>query len=190
VVPWPDWGSSQGDQPSYGGGWDPGTPNSEPACPDEYTLLNDANVQAGFQDLMLRSNPDAPMLDRREQGGFLKNNGDGTFGITLFPPEWGSTSCGINVPPGAVIPPGTIALVHTHPYTRGEPQTGCDFQELPNGIRMPLNYNGDTSNYDDKTMAELRKHYPQLVGIVLDKDNIIVYDGDPTRNMRIGRCGY
>jgi hypothetical protein len=139
---------------------------------------------------MQRSNPDAQMKDRREQGGFLVNHGDGTFGIVPFPPEWSSDPCKINVPDNITSPPGTVALVHTHPYSYHEPLTSCPYQSLPNGTKMPQNYNGDTSVDDDETMAALVARYPGLVGIVLDKDHLIVYDGDTSHTQYIPRCGY
>jgi hypothetical protein len=185
------WNASLGDGPSYGGGYDPGTPpESEGPCPPEFTVLNDPDVQAGFADLWQRSNADAPMKDRREQGGFLVNHGDGTFGLVPFPPEWASDPCQIRIPATFSSPPNTFAIVHTHPYAYHETLTSCDYQQLPGGIKLPVVYNGDTSFDDDSTMLRLRQDYPGLIGLVLDKDKIIAYNGDAMENRPISRCGY
>jgi hypothetical protein len=159
-------------------------------CSTGLATLDDPEVQSGLCDLWRRSNPEAPMADRREQGGWLVRVGD-DFMLDPFPPEWISQPCALTPPEDFQSPPGTIAMVHTHPYARREPLTSCDKQELPGGLSMYINYSGDPSIDDDSTMLDLRSRYPNLIGLVIDQDQIIAYTGSPVDEpSRYPRCGY
>lgn len=186
------WGS-QGDyyDPTYGGGsgYDPGTPD-EP-CATGLSVIDNPETQYGFDRLWSQSGFEKPMAERREQGAWLIQHADGTVGWQEFPSTWVRTPCGIDAPSTFVIPEGTIAMVHTHPYSRGELLAQCEKQELPGGMSLYTNYSGNSSIADDDFIKSIRETVaPNLVGIVIDNDEILGYDGSGGEPQRIPRCGY
>ena len=110
--------------------------------------------------------------------------------IVLFSSTFTSDPCQIHVPATFSSPPNTIGLVHSHPYKAHELLTNCGTATLWNGRKAYQSYNGDTSFDDDATLRALRARYPNLLGIVIDKDHIIAYDGNPQDSQYIPRCGY
>jgi len=176
-----------------GGGDDPNPPPDP--CTTGAPTIDSPAVQKGFEDLWNRSNygPDVPMSQRREQGGWLIQNADGSFHIQPFPTSWRSTPCMIDMPNPLPVPPGAIAMVHTHPYRNGERLTACDLQETPWGFSAPITYRNDPSTDDEQVLRDLRVNSPQFGGIIIDADKIVAYtggEGAPGTEARFDRCGY
>ncbi|HSU15615.1 hypothetical protein [Longimicrobium sp.] len=188
VAPTP---SSDPAAPSSGGsgGTNPPPDTAQP-CHTGYAMLDDPKVQRRMRELFARSNPDSAMSRRREQGGWLVRLADGTFDVTPFPADWPSDPCQITVPAQFSSPPNTVGMLHSHPYSAGERLTNCPRQPLWNGTSAVLNYSGDTSLADDATMLALRSRYPSLMGIMIDKDHIVAYNGNPAESLPVKRCGY
>jgi hypothetical protein len=156
-------------------------------------VIDSPEVQDGFKDLWARSNygPNVPMSERREQGGWLLRNPDGTFRIEPFPSSWANGPCEINLPNPLTVPAGAVALVHTHPYRNGERLTSCDSQPTPWGS-MPLTYRNDSSFDDDRVIRAIRQTRPEVIAIIIDAEKIVPFDGSDsdTDEDKLDRCGY
>lgn len=158
-------------------------------------VLDDPQVQAGFQDLWARSNPDAEMSQRLEKGGWIMQTATG-YTIQPFPDDWTIGSCGIDLPPDALPPAGAIGWVHTHPFTKGDRNTACDTLtfRLPNGqtVTYVQKYENNPSDYDG--VASIKFGFG---GYIMDKDKITEFIGDRynqpdnyTVTNQVNRCGY
>ncbi|HEU0055562.1 MAG TPA: hypothetical protein VFQ39_20380 [Longimicrobium sp.] len=179
------------------GGGDPdpagsGGADEDDPCNTGLLMLDAPGTQEGFASIWSKSGFGLPMAQRRERGGWLIRDPDGSFRLQEFPDSWQTHPCQINVPASATVPAGAVALVHTHPYSRGEQLTGCPTQSIPGVGSFHVNYTGDSSIPDDSTMLRLREHVsPAMIGIMIDNDEIVAYNGssaaEPTRRPR---CGY
>lgn len=191
---WPR-GDDPGEEDDPGAGEDPGSGESPPSpddpCNTGYAALDHPEVQAGFANLWSSSYPSAAMADRRERGGWLMQRPDGSHFIQSFPESWPSTSCGIEIPDGILPPNGTVAMVHTHPYERGEVLTGCGGARLNDRIVIYPKYEVEPSPDDFEAMENLRTipGVEDLIGIVLDAEKIHAYTGTG-ETMDFPRCGY
>jgi hypothetical protein len=99
----------------------------------------------------------------------------------------------IEMPNPLPVPPGAIAMVHTHPYRNGERLTACDLQETPWGFSAPITYRNEPSTDDEQVLRDLRVNSPQFGGIIIDADKIVAYtggEGAPGTEARFDRCGY
>jgi hypothetical protein len=161
-----------------GGGETPTDPQETPsdtACNTTDPVVNVIAVQTGFEELWKRSNFEAngviqPQSERREQGGFIISTSAGYI-FQSFPSDWSYGPCSIGFPPDFVPPAGTVAWVHTHPFTLGEQQTSCG-EVLP-GSGLYQNYAGKSSDGDNKTSA----HWG-IPGYLLDADHIARFTSD------------
>ncbi len=187
-----------GTSPGTGGGSPGPTPvpadsASRTPCDTKDPIVDTPAVQAGMDALWKDSNPDAPMAQRRERGGWILSTATG-YAFQPFPSSWTIGACGIDIPAGSTVPPGAVAWVHTHPYAKGEKLTACDSTTIVIGgqaITAYTTYLNDPSGYDGD--ASLAFGVP---GIMIDKDGITRFDGDSasqdrlTIQARFGRCGY
>lgn len=176
-----------------------GDPNPPPdttkPCATDHGLLNDAVVQQKFSEAWEASRYDAPMDQRKEQGGWILQTPDGLLTAEPFPALWRATPCGIEFPPDAWPPPGALAMYHTHPFKRGDLLTGCSPQDLPGGQKMFVIYSNESSVADDSALMSFRhRGATNLIGLILDADQITAYDGTGLQTEEhqrvIGRCGY
>lgn len=189
------WGG--GDDPwnwNGGGGTDPYPPaDTTRPCQTNYPLLDDSVVQQKFAEAWEASNYGAPMNDRREQGGWIIRTPDGRLTAQPFPATWPAYQCGIDIPNDALAPVGALAMYHTHPFKRGDRLTGCDPQVLPGGGRVFINYRNESSIADDSALVGFRRrNAPDLIGLILDADSIIAFDGSgvQSHDIKVERCGY
>lgn len=169
---------------------DPGIP-----CDTPDPVVNSTAVQAGCDRLWSGSNPDAPMADRRERGGWVVQR-DGGYVLEPYPDDWTQGACGIDPPPNTVPPAGAVAWVHTHPYSRGESLTICTPTRFELGGRTYLVY----ETYQNLPSGEdaLTAEGWNLRGYILDKDAITGFLPDLTTTRtddfeitsQIARCGY
>lgn len=157
-------------------------------------MIDSPEVQAGFTDLWARSGYGKPMAERREQGGWLMRRLDGSYYMRMFPEDWAAGPCGIDLPPGTLPPDGAVAKVHTHPFHRGERLTECPRQEIPGMGSFHVNYKNESSEADDRELRRFRSipGAQNLIGIIIDHDQIIAYDGSgtPEGEVKLDRCGY
>lgn len=194
LVPWPDWGSSQGDAPSYGGGWDPGEPDQGGPCQTGSPAVDTPEVQASMDEMYQASNPAAPLGDRKEQYGWLVQRDDGSF--RLHPLGISGNVCGLdaNVPWPEEGPQAIVAFVHTHPYKVGEIVPACG--EDVNRVSSFGVYESEPSDFDRRTSLDLGKAMglppgQGVPGMILDGDNIVVFSGtDRSKDAVVPRCGY
>lgn len=176
-------GTSGGETPS-----DPQETPSDTACNTPDPLVNAVTVQAGFEELWKKSNFEVngvvqPQSERREQGGFIISTSAG-YVFESFPSDWSYGPCSIGFPPDFVPPAGTVAWVHTHPFTLGEQQTSCG--EVIPGSGLYQNYAGKSSDGDNKTSA----HWG-VPGYLLDADHIARFTSDEAAaDVPFGRCAY
>jgi hypothetical protein len=179
--------------------WDPDCSENPPpppadTCNTADSVIEDPSIQAAFDTVWNQSNFGAPMADRREQGGWIFSDGSGGFRFEPFPAAWTRGPCSIDVPPGAMPPANAVGWVHTHPYTRGERLTECDWQPTPIG-KFPVDYNGLTSEDDDNLQARWRAATPagaSFTGYMIDADQITKFTGEGTLDteQKFPRCGY
>jgi hypothetical protein len=131
------------------------------------------------------------MADRREQGGWILNDGAGGYRFQAFPAEWAREPCAIDIAPGTTPPSGTVAWVHTHPYALGEKLTSCEAQVTQYGT-FHLNYTGESSKDDDRVQTYWTGLGYGLRAYIMDGSGIVQYDGsgDRTRDVKHARCGF
>jgi hypothetical protein len=195
----------------------PGSPRSSPGdgddpppsdtCQTGDPALDSPGVQKGLKDLWTRSNPDAPQSQRLEQGGWIVQESDGSYRMAPFSSSV-QGPCSINGNMNA--PPGAVAWVHTHPFTRGEVQTICGAIKTPDpsapgGFRDAVGPNGQPIYpvYDNKPsfpdrelMSDINNLHAQLghsllSGVIIDADQTTIYTENPGDNpVILTRCGY
>lgn len=193
VVPWVDWGSSMGDAPSYGGYYDPGTPDAGGPCNTGAPVFDNIKVQQGMSKLWDESNYEATAIgDRREHFGWIVQNADGSY--DLWDAGVAGTVCGYDgdVPYPPQGPDAIVAFVHTHPYDNGENVPTCTASS--HQVTGVGEYHSQASDYDRDTSIQLGKALGRtgpLSGVILDADNITVFTGnDTSKDGGTPRCGY
>ena len=187
-----DPGNTDGENPGGGGGDspppDPQETPTDTTCKTSDPLLNSQPVQAAFEDLWKDSNYEVngivqPQSERRERGGFIIQTGNG-YTVQPFPADWIYGPCSIAFPLDYRPPAGTVAYVHTHPFTYGEKQTSCD--PVVPGTSLYQNYPGRSSDGDNKTAG----HWG-ISGYLLDADHIARFTADEaSADVPFGRCAY
>ena len=102
------------------------TPCSEKDFGDEelQAIMESLDEQGILQDLMDDSNATSNQSDRREQGGWIVQNNDGTIDIVRFHEVPGADieyrNTGIRGTRPDHMPDNAIARIHTHPFKHGE----------------------------------------------------------------------
>lgn len=202
IPPCMDGGGCGGSEPVAGVGGGGGTPcldcfpPEDDPCKTGYPLLDDTVTQNALRLLWNRSNygPNIPMLDRWERGGWLvRDPVTLVYRFEIFPDEW-SQNCRILVPEGTRPPPHTVALVHSHPFRRGERMTTCPGLRIGE-VEFKLPYRNATSFDDDSTIIAINTKEREaggaggLVGIMIDADSITAFSSTNDQ-VKIGRCGY
>jgi hypothetical protein len=189
-----------------GGGGAPPPPEEEDRCKTGEPALDDPAVQAGLASLWQRSNPLASQDQRLEQGGWIIQNADGSYGMAPFHVAV-QGPCTIN---GNLNPPaGAVAFVHTHPFARQERQVACGALQTRDPVTggwrdqigadgQPIypNYSNRPSLPDHELMSDLNSTLAAtgrdlLVGVVIDANQSTVYTenpGDGYASRR--RCAY
>ena len=186
-----------------GGGEEP--PPSD-TCRTGDPAFDSPDVKQGLNDLWTRSNPEAPQAQRLEQGAWIIQRPDGSYGMTPFSVSTQSP-CGINGNFNA--PQGAVGWVHTHPFTAGEVQTICGALKQPDpatgGWRDVIGTNGQPvypvysnrpSIPDRELMSDLnavmgRLGRNPLAGVIIDANQTTVYSENPgDGTTTFPRCGY
>jgi hypothetical protein len=164
-------------------------------------------VKQGLKELWARSNASALQAQRLEQAAWIIQNPDGTFGMAPFSVT-AQGPCRVNGNFNA--PPGAVAWVHTHPFTRDEVQTICGALKQPDptapgGYRDVLGPNGqpvypvyrnnpsitDRELLSDVNDAMTRAGRDQLAGVIIDANRTTVYTEIPGDSpTAFPRCGY
>lgn len=179
------------DDPGIRGGGAEPTDTADCATGDP--IIDSPAVQAGFEDIWKRSNPEAPMSQRIERGGWVIRTATG-YAFQAWPDVWSINQCGIDVPAGTMPPAGAVAWVHTHPYAYREKMTGCESLTLRVGGQLMTvyqDYLNQPSDYDGEVSTGWN-----LAGYVIDKAGISEFVGDPASQYkvriveRVNRCGY
>jgi hypothetical protein len=189
------WGGSE-DPWSWdgGGGADPNPPEDtiKNPCNTPYPLLNDTAIQVKFAEAWAASGYETlPVQERREHGGWIMVTPEGTLTVQEFPATWHTTPCGIDMPRDAWPPAGTLAMFHTHPFAVGDRLTSCEQVDLPGGRRGFMNYRNESSFADDSALRYFRNMgAPALIGIIIDANKIIAYNGTAAGQTSVDRCGY
>jgi hypothetical protein len=192
-----------------GGGGGTTQPPDPPAdtCLTGDEAFDDPAVKQGLNDLWTRSNPAAAQAQRLEQGGWIVRNWDGSYSMAPFTVT-AQGPCSIKGNFNA--PAGTVAWVHTHPFTSGEVQTICGALKLrdpyaPGGFRDAIGPSGqpvypvyrntpsipDRELMSDVNALQAALGRDQLAGVIIDANQTTVYtentsDGTTT----LPRCGY
>jgi hypothetical protein len=169
-------------------------------------VLDSPSVQAGLADLWTRSNPSAPQAERLEQGGWIVQNADGSYGMAPFIVH-SQGPCGIN---GNYNPPSNaVAWVHTHPFTTGERMVSCGaYKERdpatgawsdvigPDGRPVYPEYRNRPSIDDHEAVSDMNNALATvgrnlLVGVVIDHEQSSVYNENAAEGYTYyPRCGY
>lgn len=190
-----------GTDPGTGGGTDPppsGCPEWDPDCdqqapqPDTCNtgdpVIDSPAVQEGFAELWAQSNPDQPMENRVERGGWMASDGAGGYRIVPFQ-EVSSNACEIIVDLSNR-PGDAVGFVHTHPYESGVPMRVCEGQMMF-GRMVYETYTNEPSDYDGRAASTLG-----MPGYIIDYDKITKFIGNPEANWDFEivssntRCGY
>jgi hypothetical protein len=146
------------------------------------------DLAPGFEALWELSNPEAENFAQRlEQNAIaspaiLPGGGwEWIFGI--IPQDWYSVQNwhigDFTIPESEHIPHGSI-LIHTHPFYHGE-----EFLDSEAFVILE-----DESAPSHKDWAALDTHPSITVGIILDKDMIMVFDSDSDQHTSYDRCSY
>jgi hypothetical protein len=151
-------------------------------CNTSDPILNSPDFATGAQSLWAQSNygPSTPQADRREQYSWIVQT---STGYSFVPIGTTPQPCGMGSAEYLSPPPGTVAFIHTHPWTDGEMQTTC-------GPRQ-ARYFGLPSEDDVAAAAQLT-----LPGYILDTKRITQFDGNsgpaPANAIQsqTPRCGY
>lgn len=134
------------------------------------------NSQAA-QDLWTSSNFFEGIFEtRREQVGFLLPPGPFPGGSFQLAGNLDSTPCNAAFDHPGPLPEGTI-LVHTHPWSAGEPQFVCG---------GPAAYHNEPGPGDADALQALGL----TDGAVMDADGIVVFDVDGNWQFVDEKCGY
>lgn len=188
----------------------PPPPTTEPlpsdTCRTGEPALDAPAVKAGLKDLWDRSNPNAPQAQRLEQGAWIVQNADGSYGMAPFATSL-QGPCNINGNYNP--PPNAIAWVHTHPFTAGETMTICGAYKTrdpatgawrdiigPDGRPVYPVYNNRPSIDDHGTMADMNETLAMngrdiLMGVVIDHQQTSIYNESTAAGYTIrSRCGY
>jgi hypothetical protein len=169
-------------------------------------VLNDAAVQAGFKDLWNQSGYSLEQHQRREAGAWVVRDPSGSHRL-VYLADAVSTACSINGNWNA--PEGTVAFVHTHPFTSREVMTACGpiTRRLSDGREVPLigkdgapvyhRYGNGPSPADRDLLQNVvngvRKLQgkPALEGFVIDNERITRFTGtNDMKDQGYDRCGY
>lgn len=189
-----------------GGGPGAGTELPPDTCRTGEPVLDDPAVRAGLKDLWTRSNPDSGQAKRLEQGAWLVRNGDGSYGLMPFSVT-AQGPCGING--NLVAPAGTLAFVHTHPFSAREVQAICGaikqfdpvtggFRDVigPGGVPVYPVYSNRPSIPDHDLMRAINRArtdlgMDELWGLIIDANQTTLYTFDPNdAPIAFRRCGY
>lgn len=185
-----------GGGPGGDGGDDDGEePPPADTCRTGDPALDSPAVKQGLKDLWARSNPTLAQAQRLEQAAWILQNPDGTFRMATFSVTV-QGPCGVNGNLNA--PPGAVAWVHTHPFTRNEVQTICGALKQPDptapgGYRDVLGPNGqpvypvyrnlpsipDRELLQDMNDAMTLVGRDQLSGVIIDANQTTVYSENP-----------
>lgn len=157
-------------------------------CQTGIPIVDSITNQIVFEQLWEYSNVDDAILSNRsEQGGFITEESDGTYGFTPFPSDWQYAACSISPPSDWIndLPQNTVAYVHTHPFFTGEdtrPVCGSDGDE---------SYTSGASQEDYETLVAMANQLSNynIKGIVIDGGGITVFDALQNINTE-NRCGY
>jgi hypothetical protein len=190
--------------PPSGGGGGTSLPDT---CQTGDPVLDSPAVRQMLNDLWRRSNPSAPQSQRLEQGGWIVQNPDGTFGTMPLTGITAQGPCEING--NFNPPPNAVAWVHTHPFQRGEEQAVCPpYHRLdprtgqwvpvigPDGRPVYQIYGNRPSDPDYDVLWRIN-HVRQgqnrvlLAGLIIDHDRTTVYTEDASaKPTPFPRCGY
>lgn len=190
--PWTGCGSDPDDGGRNGGSSPCSTCEAATPCSTGNSVIDSQVVQDAFNLLWQASDYELPQPQRREQGGWIFRDADGTYRFETFPPEWERKPCSIEVPPGTLPPPGAVGWAHTHPFSNGEKMTECDWQEIPGLGKFPIAYRNAPSQGDDEATKFWRSQGYDILGYMIDADRITVFNGDgtPQSETPYTRCGY
>ncbi len=146
--------------------------------------LDSPNVQSGLASIWndsnygSNSNPN-PESQRKEHVAFIVPNSFGGYSFQRLPNSRykSQTACkAIFTSPS--LPAGAI-LVHTHPYSNGDLQRECI-------SGMSFRYRNHVGIEDGKTLTKLGLKK----GVIIDADQIIIFDENKNVLKRETRCGY
>lgn len=178
--------------PQSGGGTSGTPPPDTTPCRTNMRMLDDSVTQAAFRTIWAKSNyaPTVDMAQRSEHGGWLiQDPATNVYRFQLFPEEW-SRSCEIDIPAGTVPPSNTVALLHSHPFHRGELLTACPGLVTPTRV-IPVGYRNDTSFSDDSTVMAINRSAASgaMVGLMIDADSVTAFTSTASQ-IKVNRCGY
>jgi len=149
------------------------------------------------------SNFDADEFDRREQGGWIiENPQNGNIEFEPFPSDWNRTACRIDIPNEFTMPAGTVAMVHSHPYSTNEKMIECVNaplwmqEKFPDKVEeVAKKYKNLPSQNDIDLLEDFASQGIIIDGYIIDNDGITQYDSQSTLNnpqtmTTEDRCGY
>jgi len=155
-------------------------------------IMESLDEQGLLQELMDDSNATSDQGERREQGGWIVQNDDGTIGIVRFHEVTGADIeyfyTRIRGVSTGQMPENTIGMIHTHPFTDGErildpsvieEYLTPDDIEKRGGMDNILDNNGipaDTRpSTGDKIVADILS---DLHHIMIDRVSVNIYEAE------------
>jgi len=144
--------------------------------------IDAASTQSSLQSLWTQSNysPITPQNQRYETGGWILQNGDGSYSFQAFKAT--PQPCGLDV--SEPKPANAVAWVHVHPWSIGEKQISCGYATYIGGRGFYNTYSGDASGDDFDTARTWG-----IPGYILDADGIRRFTGTDA-GTRYARCAY
>jgi hypothetical protein len=157
-------------------------------CETEDPILDNEVFQINLNLLWQSSQPDEPISERTEQGGFIVSDGN-DFSIVNYPSDWIRTACQIDPPNGFLndVPENIVGVIHTHPFFSGEDTTSpavC-------GSDGSTNYSSGSNIYDFEFLTAIMNYTNNfnLKSYIIDGDNILSINF-LLQTITTKRCGY
>ncbi|MBO6536945.1 MAG: hypothetical protein JJ966_12025 [Balneolaceae bacterium] len=141
-------------------------------CDTEDPILDNEVFQINLNLLWQSSQPDEPISERTEQGGFIVSDGN-DYSIINYPSDWIRNACQIDPPNDFLndVPENIVGVIHTHPFFSGDDTTSpavC-------GSGGPTNYSSGSNLYDFEFLTAVMNYTNNfnLKSYIIDGDNIL-----------------
>jgi len=163
-------------------------------CDTGDPIIDNPTIQEAMENIWNDSNFDADEFDRREQGGWIiENPQTGNIEFEPFPSDWNRTACRIDIPNEFTMPAGTVAMVHSHPYSTNEkmfaclannelltPETILTFKDQLEGAAEL--YQNKPSQNDIDLLEGFASQGISIDGYIIDNEGITKYNDQSNRN--------
>ena len=163
--------------------------------PELQQIIEALAEQGYFQQLLDDSDPyNDTQMERKEQGGWVVQESDGSLSLIRYHHVEGAdieyTPTGIRGVKASHMPENAVAMIHTHPFGKGEALTAVELVEQHGEEEFLEDHDVEViaDNFvgpNLRSVAEPSENdfiqagrYPDLKHIILGKDHIITYEAE------------